>query len=492
MNEPAFDAEDLENCLEVLRWLKREPQHCSLADSPAGEIAKQSAQLLRAIKAFEKQEAKKRDQDQVEAAGIRQQREHRAETATNPPRVMNVNVASVRPQPEESQTRLSNHRSCYVCKRAYQTVHHFYDLMCPECGEFNFAKRTQSADLSGMTSLVTGGRIKIGFQIALKLLRAGSRVLITSRFPHDAALRFSQVADFIDWQDRLAIYSADFRYLPHVRELAQSIAQDIDHLEILINNAAQTVRRPPAFYRHLLDVEAQSRSELPRLAQALIASEPQRLLAQNPSEENSVNARVGLHPAAAMTQLPLLPEDSQTNPAEFPPGQLDSHGQQLDHRAFNSWVQRLADVSMGELVEVHAVNCLSPYILIGCLEPLMIGPPECDRFIVNVSAMEGKFHAKKTGFHPHTNMAKAAMNMITRTCAERFAHRRIFMNSVDTGWITNEFPQPKTQQMAEEGFQPPLDETDGAARVCDPIFTGIKAQDPLFGKFLKDYREVTW
>ena len=223
-------------------------------------------------------------------------------------------------------------------------------------------------------------------------------MLITTRFPHDAALRFSREADFSDWSDRLEIYVADFRSLPHVRQLAVEIAKRLESLDILINNAAQTVRRPPAFYRHLLERESQSRSELPLIAQSLIApgtsSETEFALTQD-----TQHPLANLHPATAMTQLPLLPEDAALNPEQFPPGQLDRDGQQVDRRSLNSWVQRLGDVSLGKLVEVHAVNCLAPYIFISCLEPLMLKPPSRDRYIVNVLRNGGEIsRGRKPGF----------------------------------------------------------------------------------------------
>ena len=163
------------------------------------------------------------------------------------------------------------------------------------------------------------------------------------------------------------------------------------------------------------------------------------------------------------------------------------------HARANSWTMPLADVSPGELLEVHAVNSLVPFLMIQKCEPLLEACPRPDRYIINVSAMEGQLNTHhKSHRHPHTNMAKAGMNMVTRTCGEEFASRGIFINSVDTGWITNEFPLPRTDQMKQEGFEPPLDEIDGAARVLDPVFLGIGKGDHLYGKFLKDYREAAW
>ena len=491
MNDPAPEPDDWKTCLDVLRRLQQTPGACSAPGSPAGEVAVEAARLMRSLKAYEKAERKQRDREVIESAGIRERRERRNLAAQTARPALPAAGEVLPPETVSPPAVVSAPRKCYICKEPYRELHHFYDLLCRDCGDFNFARRTQSADLTGQTALVTGGRIKIGFQIALKLLRAGARVLITSRFPSDAALRFSREPDFPDWADRLRIYSADFRCLPLVEHLARQIASGVDRLDILINNAAQTVRRPPAFYRHLVEAEAKIRAELPRPALSLV--EPPLSREMLPTRQfQPPEVLEGSPPAALMTQWPVLPGDVFASPEEFPPGTLDADGQQIDRRPVNSWVERLADVSLGELIEVHAVNCLAPYILIGCLEPLLEAPPAGDRFIINVSAMEGKFHAKKTGFHPHTNMAKAAMNMITRTASARYARRRIYMNSVDTGWITNEFPFQKTRRMAEDGFQPPLDEIDGAARVLDPIFTGRNTGQPIYGKFFKDYREVSW
>ena len=137
----------------------------------------------------------------------------------------------------------------------------------------NFAKRSQSANLSGRTFVITGGRIKIGFQIALKLLRAGAAVVATTRFAHDAAFRYSQELDCRDWIDRLRIHSADFRSLRSVESMCEQIRQEHAALDGLINNAAQTVRRPPEYYRHLIDREQELRGSLTDVAQTAIADQ---------------------------------------------------------------------------------------------------------------------------------------------------------------------------------------------------------------------------
>ena len=103
---------------------------------------------------------------------------------------------------------------CYVCKQHFSVIHHFYDQLCPDCAAFNFRKRTELADLRGRVALVTGGRIKIGYQAALKLLRAGAHVIVTTRFPRDSAQRYARETDFGEWGHRLEIFGLDLRHTP--------------------------------------------------------------------------------------------------------------------------------------------------------------------------------------------------------------------------------------------------------------------------------------
>ena len=152
---------------------------------------------------------------------------------------------------------------------------------------------------------------------------------------------------------------------------------------------------------------------------------------------------------------------------------------------------KLQDVPVGEVLEVAACNMVAPFIFVGHLRPLM-EKADGSKFIVNVSAMEGKFYRYKTPFHPHTNMAKAALNMMTRTSAEDYSKSKIYMNAVDTGWINDENPVDVAARIAKEhNFQTPIDEIDAAARVLDPVWEGT-AGNLFYGGFWKDYCQTEW
>jgi len=386
-------------------------------------------------------------------------------------------------------SELSEPRPCYICKQPYSRVHFFYDSMCNDCGDFNYQKRDQLVDLTGRVALVTGGRVKIGQEIVLKLLRCGARVIVTTRFAADAARRYAQCPDFADYQDRLQIYGLDLRHTPSIEHLCAHLLGSLDRLDFLINNACQTVRRPAAFYQHLLASEREAGAALSSPAQALLgppfAANADALPA---STEQQAHAS-----AAEMSQFIVLDEDADRDPSLFPEGTYDVDQQQVDLRKINSWRLRMHQVSTPELLEVQLVNAIAPFVLNARLKPLMERVPTRDKHIVNVSAVEGQFsRGTKTDKHPHTNMAKAALNMMTRTSAPDYHRAGIFMNSVDTGWVTDEDPAEHALRKEQEGFQPPLDIVDGAARVCDPIISGHLSGEHIYGRFLKDYVEVAW
>lgn len=421
------------------------------------------SKLRKAFRKKERQEKKAADTALLDQTGIRRLRE-------NPLFLTPKHAADAPPPPPIGET--SEERLCYCCRAPYREVHGFYDQMCVPCGDRNWAKRNQTADLRGRTALITGARVKIGFQAAVMLLRSGCRVLATTRFPHDAARRYSELPDFGDWSDRLEVIGIDLRQIPAVEGLARDLLGRLDRLDYIVNNACQTVRRPPGFYDHLMDAE---RTALPGPAEAVLAPVGQGLT------------------SAELTQVELLPEDS-TAGALFPAGRFDADAQQVDLREVNSWRLEMAEVPTIELLEVHLVNAVAPFVLNARLKPLLARTPGRDAHIVNVSAMEGQFYRIfKSSRHPHTNMAKAALNMMTRTASLDYIESGIHMNAVDTGWVTDEDPVHHAERKrAEQGFHPPLDIVDGAARIVDPILHGVNTGEHVWGQFLKDYEPTDW
>jgi NAD(P)-dependent dehydrogenase (short-subunit alcohol dehydrogenase family) len=401
-------------------------------------------------------------------------------------------------------------RHCYVCKQKYSTIHHFYDQLCPACAEFNFAKRGELADLRGRVALLTGGRVKIGYQAGLKLLRAGAELIVTTRFPRDSAARYAAEPDFGEWGHRLQVFGLDLRHTPSVEAFCAHLVATRPRLDFIINNACQTVRRPPDFYAHMMDGETAALHDMPAHVRGLLGDyeglRGAHILPEGPEggfaaigdtsiASTSRDAHLpGLTRAAELSQLALLPEERLAQKHLFPEGRLDQDLQQVDLRTRNSWRLLLAEVPTVELLEVQLVNAIAPFLINARLKPLMLRTPERDKHIVNVSAMEGQFYRNfKTTRHPHTNMAKAALNMMTRTTATDYHNDGIHMNSVDTGWVTDEDPaELAARKVAEERFHPPLDIVDGAARIVDPIISGINSGEHVWGQFLKDYRPTDW
>ena len=460
----------------------------------------QERRLARAFRRQKRERLEAADRKARSGAGIRAARES----------AVFVAPARTLPAAEAAHDReLEKPKTCYVCKADFKRLHHFYDALCPSCAAFNYEKRFQTAPLQGRVALVTGARVKIGFQAALKLLRAGARVIATTRFPKDAAARYARELDFGAWRDRLHIYGLELRHSPSVELFARHVESSFDRLDVLINNACQTVRRPPGFYAHLVDLEERPldaldpelRPLLQRhhdLAQAL----GKRALPRGSGTPDATGlmafhgggSGLGVRASARLSQVRYTYDDAERRPDLFPEGARDADLQQLDLRHRNSWRLTLAEVETPELLEVQLVNAVAPFILCARLKALMARGEGFDRHVVNVSAMEGVFsRGTKTDRHPHTNMAKAALNMMTLTAARDYVEHGIHMNAVDTGWVTDEDPLVHAARKKDElDFQPPLDIVDGAARICDPLFSGLLSGVHVWGKFLKDYKPSSW
>jgi NAD(P)-dependent dehydrogenase (short-subunit alcohol dehydrogenase family) len=421
---------------------------------------------------------------------------------------------------------LNNAIKCYICKAPYTELHFFYDSLCPSCAQLNHQKRHQSLDLTGRIALVTGARVKIGYQISLKLARANCRVIATTRFPFDLSVRLQQEKDYKNWGHLIEIYGLDFRNLIALEQFCEFLCTNYSHLDIIENNATQTVRKPVQFYKHLLETEikgaqrllqpgekgektgnnentgaasmlrnhlrfsqhnsmgrntsndllaeaqpqphkllalreratatvsvleevegvetematessdysnnnnsvsiaAQSETkkkpsrrqaiQAQKLKQQQLNNGPDNSMADNPTALALNNSQDLILPAqssssnisALSSQLIVTKEDSHSvDNSLFPVNIYDVNRQQLDLRTKNTWTSRLHEIETGEIAEVFAINTIAPTILNSKLKPLLMKSPFKHKFIVNVSAMEGKFYRFKSVNHPHTNMAK--------------------------------------------------------------------------------------
>ena len=515
MNEETGDdkgitSEEINRCIAVLSQLNSDTDQIF-------EIPKdQRTALIKAAGQFsrpDREELSRRKKDGRLVA--KRKKEKQDKTARKETGIRYAREASVFVAPKllayheltnKEQLELETPRNCYVCKTSFTKMHHFYDTMCADCGDFNYAKRFQTADVTGQVAVITGSRLKIGYHITLMLLRGGATVIATTRFPVDSALRFSKEPDFVDWGDRLKIHGLDLRHIPSVEIFCNFIEQKYERLDILINNAAQTVRRPAGFYAHLMENEERQIASLPKQAQELLLNhtdclEELKVLTtgiscnQNmPVTWHGPEPGIGLRASAKLSQIPYSFDNALVATEVFPEGEFDADLQQVDLRKTNSWRLKLGQIETTEMIEVQLVNSVAPFVLCNRLSEVMKKDNTGKKHIINVSAMEGKFHRFfKEARHPHTNMAKAALNMLTHTAAGDLAKAGIFMNAVDTGWVTDEDPaELAKRKQEEEDFQPPLDIVDGAARVMDPLFDGINTGKHWCGKFLKDYNPIPW
>ncbi|MEV4616833.1 SDR family NAD(P)-dependent oxidoreductase [Kitasatospora sp. NPDC049258] len=479
---PGIDPERLELCLSVLAEL----DELDVDHPDAITVRKAVGGVFRTLKQRRRQE--------MRARKTANDRDVTSRTATGAPGRIDDETAGVFGLSTETTTEiagiLERPRSCYTCKQRYVEVDAFYHQLCRTCAALNHSRRNARTDLTGKRALLTGGRAKIGMYIALLLLRDGAHTTITTRFPNDAIRRFKAMPDSADWIHRLKIVGIDLRDPAQVMALADEVAAD-GPLDILINNAAQTVRRSPEAYRELLAAESAPlpAGELP----------PSTVIGRFGSGGVDLPALPGQAPegseriaAAEVTSLALV--TGSATPERIAAGTaIDAGGLVPDLAATNSWVQTVSEVGPVELLEVQLCNSTAPFILISQLRPALAASTARRKYVVNVSAMEGVFNRGYKGAgHPHTNMAKAALNMLTRTSADEMLQTDgILMTSVDTGWITDERPHPDKMRLAEEGFHAPLDLVDGAARVYDPIVRGELGED-LYGCFLKDYAKGAW
>ncbi len=517
MENTNYTNEEILNALEILKHLANNQEViCHIDEKSRLDLLIAAGKISRP----NKEDIKKRNKEYRlidQKKTVEENRQKRALTGIRSARLDRVFTAPEKILIEsdkhyEEAPELTKARNCYVCKAEFKKLHFFYDTMCKDCGDFNYHKRFQRADMTGQVVLITGSRLKIGYQATIMLLQSGATVIATTRFPVDSAMRFMKEKDYHEWKDRLHIYGLDLRHTPSVEIFARYVEENFHRLDHIINNAAQTVRRPPGFYSHMMELEKTNYHELPLEAQTLLKkhqelrTELNRITLQSakqidmaqetalPVTWHGEGPGVGIRASAELSQIPYSYDNSLVAEEVFPEGQLDCDLQQVDLRKTNSWRMKLGDVPTPELLEVQLVNSIAPFVLINRLIHLMRKDYTGCKHIVNVTAMEGKFFRfHKEDRHPHTNMAKAALNMMTHTSASDFAKDGIYMNAVDTGWVTDEDPADMVKdKQAVHDFQPPLDIVDGAARICDPFIDGINSGKHWCGQFLKDYKPIDW
>ncbi|GAA2587784.1 SDR family NAD(P)-dependent oxidoreductase [Winogradskya consettensis] len=486
---PGIDPERLALCIAVIAEAEAlEPEH-----PDAVAVRRATAALFKTTKLQRRRE--RRD------AILAHDNAVTAATATGAPSRIDDETAGLPlATATEAQTAgvLRQPRGCYICKQRYVEVDRFYHQLCPACAAKNRARRDARTDLTGRSALLTGGRAKIGMYIALRLLRDGAHTTITTRFPHDAVRRFSAMPDSADWLHRLRVIGLDLRDPAQVVALADSVAAR-GPLDILINNAAQTVRRSSGSYAAIAAAESAPLPEGPLPDLEYLGgghsadAHPLSLTGTDAEHPGMLGgpASTATFAPHALTALALT-GGSATAERVAALTAIDAGGLVPDLAPTNSWSDKVHEVGALELLEVQLCNVTAPFILVSRLREAMTKSSFPRRYVVNVSAMEGIFNRGYKGAgHPHTNMAKASLNMLTRTSADDMFTDGILMTSVDTGWITDERPHPTKMRLADEGFHAPLDLVDGAARVYDPIVRGEAGED-LYGCFLKDYAPVAW
>ena len=413
-------------------------------------------------------------------------------------------------------------KSCYICKAKFNTsnIHSYYTNLCKTCGDFNYSFRTLEMDLTGRIAVVTGGRVKIGYYIVLKLLKYGCTVIATSRFPKDSLLKFKQEPDYEKFKDRLMIYPIDFRIFESTERFVNYLSENFPYIDILINNAAQTVRRSTSYYKYLLQIETAplAQEEESKIIKNDFIYVPENMLGDgsagsipdmaalqtlfNTSGKSNKN-KIANMKIKNEKNLPLSVIASQIKIMNEKQGSTNTimggDGQPIDFsQEKSSWNMELDEIPFQEFTEVQIINAWTPYYLCVKLKPLMEKSPFPDRYIVNVSSVEGIFNHFKRTTHPHTNMAKAALNMMTRTCGKYYKQSGIYMTGVDTGWVSpmNEFAHLLDKNNAKvfekEYVNIPLDELDGAMRCIHPIIEGVMKKNFIYGHLLKDYKMTNW
>lgn len=451
MNQYPFNQEEWEACIKVLNALKEDP-----FNNPDNL---QFKTLITSIHKKAKKDIRKTTHDEK----VEEDFELKKQTTIVTNAHDNTTFYSHQTSNTGKYTDLNISAKCYACNTEYNQLHFFYHRLCPNCAEEHYHYRQLETNFEDFQVIITGGRVKIGYATALKFLRSKAKVLVSTRFPATAWELFSKESDFEVWQQNLTIYGLDLRNLKAVYQFVDYCRETLSHIDILVNNAAQTIKYTTEYYQPLIQKEQQYLIDFKN--PKLLANETPPIIEQNQ----------------------LL---SATSPQSIP---MNRFGQPVDYRDKNSWNSKLEEIELEELLEVNLINHISPYVMISGLKKLILKSEKEHRFIINVTSSEGQFsYGNKTIFHPHTNMTKAALNMLTRTSGADFVKEKIYMNAVDVGWVSTGAYEAKRARLFDNLQIPPLDSVDGAMRIIHPILETQNGNAELYGKLLKNYRVVDW
>ncbi|WP_343605525.1 SDR family oxidoreductase [Fluviicola sp.] len=452
-NNSPFTREEWENCIKVLSVLKDDPFNNPDNRLLATLITKIHKQVKKTKRSENLADRREKDLGVIRNTVVNQQ----ALASTS--LFWDSDFRE-----EQPFSKLEIARSCYCCNQPFDLAHFFYARLCPDCAVENYKMRFENTDLTGRKVILTGGRVKVGYATALRFLRNNAEVIVTTRFPALSMTQFQQESDYEAWKDRLTVYGLDLRNLHAIQEFIAYYASRFDTLDILINNAAQTIHYPTDYYGPVISGEAKAKQQLGSIKNLIENQTP------------------------ISNELKAL-EYTSFKQESIP---LNRFGQPVDMREKNSWNSLLEEISTQELLEVNLINQIAPYLLIKELKPFFLRSTFEEKFIVNVTSSEGLFsYSNKTKYHPHTNMTKAALNMLTRTSAQEFSEDKIYMSCVDVGWISTGAIESLRKKQFEKGAIPPLDSVDGASRIFHPICQGIE-KTYFYGVLLKDYKVSEW
>jgi len=448
-----FTKDEWDTCLKVLTELKEDPFHNPDNTRFASLITKIHKQAKKTNRKQSYTEKKSNDLGIINGSTI-SQKALQNEASFDHTKIKNGTEYS----------KLEIPKNCYCCNQSFVLAHSFYNRLCPDCATINYENRFKEIDLSNRNVILTGGRVKIGYATALKLLRSNANLTVTTRFPGLALEQYKKEEDYHKWKGRLTLYGLDLRNLNSVQKFIEYYKSGHNSLDILINNAAQTIKYTDTYYLPLIQQERKIVASIDTKIKLILNETP---VAESHTLLESVTASFDL--------------------------QLNRFGQPIDNRTKNSWNSTLEEVDMIELLEVNLINQIAPYHLIKELTPLLKSSTFKKKFIINVTSSEGQFsYTNKSIFHPHTNMTKASLNMLTRTSARAYEKNEIYMNAVDVGWVSTGAQEELRKKQFDIGYIPPLDPVDGASRIMVPIIEGITNEHNPVGKLLKNYKVTSW